>query len=153
MIDMNKISPELAELFSRSGWSSDRRVETSWWIASLESEGFRSNSTALAILESIGGMSVHMPPFGISPYEHEVRFDPILAATGEFDRTTGWRDELEVELFPLGYEIRSGNILWSGNNGQFYFGRDLGLYHLGDSFNDAMKQLAFPVAPLNQCAE
>ena len=96
---------------------------------------------------------MQFPPAGINPYQHELRFDPVRAATGEVDRADEWRIELGVDLFPVGEEVRSGNIVWAGSDGKMYYGRGFGLYRLGESFGIAMDQLAFPNSPLVLCVE
>lgn len=153
MIRLEDVSSEFAKLLLHAGWNPGRQVETSPWTSRLDLEGFKSNPTALAILESLGGLSVRLPPAGINPYEHELRFDPVTAATGEVDRAEGWRDVLGVDLYPIGHEVRTGNVLWVGSDERFYFGHGFGLYRLGDTLSAAMGQLAFPLSPLEICAD
>jgi hypothetical protein len=153
MITLDEISPYFGELLRSAGWTPERRVEVNEWVRTLEQEGFATNPQALAVLESVGRLVVRMPPAGISPYTHELRFEPVRAATGESDRAEDWKKELGVDLFPIGEEMTSGNVLWIGSDGRFYYGRGFGLYLLGDSLRTAMDQLASPVSPLVLCAE
>lgn len=152
MIQADDISHEFFELLSQAGWSPDRRVETAGWVTRLESEGFKSNPTVLALLESVGGLSIRFPLLNTSTYERGIWFEPVQAATGEYDRVEEWRNEIDVDLFPLG-EIIGGYIVWAGNDGKFYYGHEFGLYRLGESFAIAMDQLAFQKSPLLLCVE
>jgi len=149
MIHYSEISPTFAKILTQSGWSSNRKVDVAEWVSSLKDEGFEPNAVTIAILESVGGLSILIPPYGINPYHHELRFDPMIAASGEFDKAADWQNQLGIRLFPIGEEIRTGNILWVGNDRRFYFGRDFGLCVLGDSFGEAMDRLAFPNSPLS----
>lgn len=153
MITVDEISPRFASLLSHSGWTPDRVVDISAWLSRLEFEGFRVTPNAIAILESLGGLSVAIPPRGTNPYEYELQFDPVTAATGEYDRAVAWIKKLGVGLFPLGEEVGNGNILWSGSDGHIYFGRGFGLYLLGETFHASMDKIAFSDSPLTLCVE
>jgi hypothetical protein len=153
MIQFKDISPRFRELLYRAGWSPERQVEITGWVTSLQKEGFTPNPIALAILASFGGLSLRIPPAGTGTYEHELRFDPVRAATGESDRGKEWKDELGVDLFPVGEEVTSGNIIWAGSDGRIYYGRGFGLYLLGDSLQMATEWLALPVSAPILCAE
>ncbi len=148
MIDPDDVSPEARNLLWRAGWGPDRRVETTAWVGRLLEEGFLPNPLAYSILESLGGLSVPIPAAGINPYVHELRFEPVRAATGDRDRAEAWETALGIRLFPLGEEIRTGNVIWIGDDGKIYFGRGFGLYLIGESFRAAMDRLAFMASPL-----
>lgn len=152
MIERRDISSRFAELLCLGGWSPERRADPAHWIAVLEREGFKSHPAAVAILESLGGLSVPLPAAGINPYDHMLRFDPVEAASGEADLAEGWGADLGVELFPLGEEVMTGGILWAASNGWIYLGRGFGLYFVGESFGPAMDQLAFMPSPLQLAA-
>ena len=153
MIRSSDISPKFAEILLQSGWSSNRKIDIAGWLKGLKGEGFEPSADAIALLESVGGLSLLLPPHGINPYDHELQFDPVRAASGEFDKAVNWQNELGIRLFPLGEEIKTGNILWIATNGKFYYGRDFGLYFLEDTFGAAMDRLAFPNSPLSICSE
>jgi hypothetical protein len=153
MITLDDVSPSFAELLQLSDWTPERCVEPNDWVRILEQEGFKANPFALSILESVGGLTVRIPPAGINPYTHELRFDPVRAATGESDRVEAWKIDLGVDLFPVGEEMSSSSVVWVGSDGRFYYGRGFGLYYLGDSLRIATDQLAFPTSPLILCAE
>jgi hypothetical protein len=34
---------------------------------------------------------INLPVAGVSPYDHELRFDPYRAAAGELDRVEEWK--------------------------------------------------------------
>ena len=148
MIWEDEITPELTKLLTVAGWFPERHFDATQWMTILQDEGFKGNPAAQAILESFGGLSVHLPPAGINPYPHELRFDPLRAASGEADRAEGFYDAIGIYLFPIGEEVGNNSAIWVGDDGQFYIGMEFGLYHLGKSFGLAMHQLAFPMSPL-----
>jgi uncharacterized protein (TIGR02996 family) len=153
MIGPDDISPGFRALLDRAGWHPGRRVGTDEWVSRLRAEGFTVNASAIAVLETFGGLSVRLPAAGISPYDHELQFEPVLAATGDRDRTEEWEAALGIRLFPLGQEVRTGSVVWAGDDGRLYIGREFGLYLLGETFRAAMDQLAVPATPLVQIAE
>jgi SUKH-3 immunity protein of toxin-antitoxin system len=153
IIRSEDINAAFLQLLHSAGWYSDRQIDTTAWVSALQREGFTSNSLALDVLESLGGLSVRIPPAGINPYEHEIRFDPVRAATGESDRAEEWKEDIGVDLFPIGEEVVSGNVLWIGSDSRVYYGRGFGLYLLGDSLRSSTNWLAFPTSPLVRYAE
>ncbi|MGL6075477.1 MAG: SUKH-3 domain-containing protein [Fimbriiglobus sp.] len=152
MVDPSDLSFDFLELLSQAGWSPDRKVDIATWVTSLESEGFRSNPTALMILESVGGLSVPLPSNSHRIYQNLIRFDPISAATGEADRAEEWSIEIGVDLFPLG-DVLPGYIIWAGSNAEMYYGHGFGLYYLGKTFSSAMDRLLYPTSEMKFCAE
>jgi hypothetical protein len=142
MIKPEDMSSNFRHLASAAGWNPSRHVDTARWAAQLTGEGFSPVPLALELLTSLGGLIVKLPPAGLNPYGSELLFDPVRAASGEFDRVADWQDELAIKLFPLADEVKNGIVVWVGSDGKFYFGRECGLYLLGDSFTEAMDQLA-----------
>ncbi len=131
MIDITKLHPEVGKLLMAAGWSLDRRVEVSDVVSILEREGFRPNSAAVELLTSLHG--IYVDGSRVCPFEREIKFDTINAASGEYDRTVSWREKLNVDFFPLGRDVRSGSAIWCGSDGRFYIGLEFGLYGLGDT--------------------
>jgi hypothetical protein len=152
MINESHFSEAFAHLVAQAGWDCARKNDMSSIIERLIREGYVANPLALELLESFGGLTIPLPAAGISPYDHDIRFDPLRAASGESDRAEEWKDEIGVDLFPVGEEVSSGNIIWVGNDGRFYYGHGVGLYALGDSLKEAMDQLAFPAKEMVQVA-
>src|SRR4051812_44518025 len=97
-------SSRFLELLHRSGWHPDRRIDITPMVEPLLREGYVPNPQALDALRSLGGLVVHLPAAGVSPYDHELRFDPVGAAAGELDRAEDWKAQIGVDLFPLGEE-------------------------------------------------
>ena len=153
MPQFDGISPAIRTLLIQAGWRPDRQSAIADTVAKLQEEGFIPNSTALEILKSFGGLRVQIPASDESPYEHEISFEPFRAATGESDRAIEWKHRIGIELFPIGEEVSSGNVLWVGSDGQIYYGRGFGLYLIGDSLASAMDWLISPTSPPTLCAE
>lgn len=153
MITTTDTSERFRVLLAKAGWFPERRVETKEWVAQLEREGFVPNAIAVSVIESFGGLVVPLPPAGISPYAHELHFDPVAAATGEYELAEGWKDQIGADLFPVGEEVKVHSVIWAGSDGTFYIGRDFGLYRLGGTLAEAMDQLAFPTIWMPKCAD
>jgi hypothetical protein len=145
MLRPDEFTPAFLALLVAAGWEPQRRVDVDPWISQLASEGFEPSPRGLAILESLGGLVVRLPPAGLMPFEQELVFDPVEAATGEHDRAEEWEQQLGVKFFPLAEETHFGNPIWLASDGAFYYGRAVffGLYHIGDTLARAMDQLAF----------
>jgi len=131
-------STQVETVLRRAGWSPTRLVSTVLWAETLAHEGYTPFSSALAILEHLGGLYIDLPP---NPYPHVLVTDPVRAGTGEFDRVEEWQRELGVRLFPLGEVETCGNPVWLADSGQVFYGKGFGLYFLGDSVGEALERL------------
>lgn len=151
MIEMNDLNPKVAELLLASGWHQDRSVDVGGIVTILENEGFQSSSTAFELLASLNGLRVETAKHTILPYVYV--FNPIDAASGEYDRVLAWKKQLNIDLFPLGREVHNGSVVWYGSDGKFYFGFEFGLYHIGDAIDDALSRLFLCEGEIMQCAD
>src|SRR5438132_515815 len=85
------------------GWTRERTVPTRQWVQALSSEGFTMLPEAVAILENFGGLDIHPVRSATDAYAPSIiRFDPVLGASGEFDRFKEWQHRLHMRLSPLG---------------------------------------------------
>lgn len=153
MITPQQISAEFHAILTESGWKPFRKVSTKDWLDQLMSEGYIPNAAALDVLESLGGMTIVTPAIGGRIASSSIVFDPF-DASGELDRALDWKSQIQVDLFPVGY-VPSACIIWSGNDGHFYYGHIHGLYHLGANIRDAFDRLVFSPEDiaLAKCAE
>jgi hypothetical protein len=121
-----------------AGWSPNRRVSSAHWVKTLADEGFTLVSEAVVILESFGGLEVHPCRIGSQDYVPEtIRFDPVLAASGDFDRVQYWQDSLKVKLSPIA-EVGAA-ILMLAEDGRVFSCWDNVLWLDGTTFDDAME--------------
>jgi hypothetical protein len=122
-----------------SGWTPNRNVVTTQWVKELESQGFAMLPGAVNILERFGGLEVVPPAAASGAYRAEVlRFDPVLGASGEFDRVDYWQRRLNTRLSPIG-ELGGGAILLLAQDHRvFSCWCDL-LWLDGTSFEDALE--------------
>ena len=76
-----------------AGWTPDRKVSTAQWVNQLEFEGFVMLPSAIDILERFGGLETRPQKTSSDVFLPGVlRFDPLLAASGEFDRVDYWQN-------------------------------------------------------------
>lgn len=147
MIESNKLGAVFRAALEHAGWTPNRSINIDYWVSQLSCEGFICNPYATSILESIGGLVVHLKASGLCVYDCVLEFDPVRAASGESDRTELWQAELGITLFPIGRNP-SADIIWIGNNGHCYYGHGFGLYYVADSFYVAMDYFATPTREL-----
>jgi hypothetical protein len=75
-----------------------------------------------------------------NPYSHHLIFDPIYAGCGERDRAEVWEENLGLRLVPVGH-VEGAYPVWVAENGAVYYGREFGLYSLGESLAEALRRL------------
>jgi hypothetical protein len=145
-------SPFLRIHFLAVGWTDRRSVDIKEWVEVLAGEGSRSNPLADEALRSFGGLRVEFPPLGNHSRTTWLVFDPF-AARGECSLSREFQVQIGTSLFPIGVVPSSDWILWSGSNGEYYCGRDFGLFELGAPFGDAIEGWLITGRTLRQCAD
>ena len=132
-------SNDVLSALEASGWTRDRSVPTAQWVEQLEAEGFTMLPEAVDVLEAFGGLEVVPRKSASDAYAAEVlRFDPILAASGEFDRISYWQIRLNTRLSPIA-EIGGGAILLLAEDGRVVSCWCDRLWLDGTSFEDALE--------------
>jgi hypothetical protein len=132
-------SDPVLTILNASGWSPNRKVSTSQWISQLEAEGFTVLPEAVKLLEGFGGLEIVPRKAKSDAYAAEIiRFDPVLAASGDFDRVDYWQGRLNTRLSPIA-ELGGGAILLFSENGRVFSCWDAVLWLDGESFVDALE--------------
>jgi SUKH-3 immunity protein len=132
-------SDTVLSTLAASGWTPNRKTPTAQWVGQLESEGFTMLPEAVSVLEGFGGLEIVPWKSASDAYAAEVlRFDPILAASGEFDRIDYWQSRLNTRLSPIG-ETGGGAILLLAEDGRVFSCWDGVLWLDGTSFQDALE--------------
>jgi hypothetical protein len=91
---MFSFSQKVLALLETAGWTPDRQVpeaQITQWVKELEAEGFTMIPEAVRLLRSFGGLK----------FNGWLKFDPIEAAGGEFDRIEYWEKRLNMRLLLL----------------------------------------------------
>ncbi|MGK5543401.1 SUKH-3 domain-containing protein [Streptomyces sp. URMC 127] len=101
-------SPEVLEVLEASGWTSDRRVDTTAWRSMFEGVGLVMHDAADALLQEFGGLTASIGGPGINCARAPFELNPSLA-WGEDDRFSEWSDSVGRRLFPLG-ELDDGRF-------------------------------------------
>jgi len=133
------LSQEVQAVLRQQGWSPDRKVPITDWVAQLRSEGYTVSPEGEAILQNFGGLEITPAKRSDDAYAAgAICFDPVLAATGEFERVDFWQKHLGQKLTPLG-ELEGQSILLLTENGRVFYewGNEIG--ECGESFEDALE--------------
>jgi len=130
-------SQSALRILEASGWFPGRTVSIASWTNSLRSEGFTVIPEAARLLEEFGGLTIYPKhPTSGMPVADTIRFDPLLAASGDFNRVDYWQRKLNVLLTPLA-EVGNAMMLLAEDGRVFICGDNI-LLLAGDSFVDAM---------------
>lgn len=132
-------SDTVLSILEASGWTANRRVPTAQWVQQLESEGFTMLPDAVKVLEGFGGLQIVPQQTASDTFlKGVIRFDPVLAASGEFDRIDYWQQRLNSKLSPIA-EGSKGDILLLAEDGRVFACWDAQLFLDGASFEDALE--------------
>lgn len=132
-------SDTVLSILEASGWKPHRKAPTAQWISRLESEGFTMLPEAVKVLEAFGGLEIVPQKTGADAFLKGVlRFDPVLAASGEFDRVDYWQQRLNTKLSPLAEGSR-GELLLLAEDGRVFSCYDSQLFLDGASLEDALE--------------
>lgn len=110
---MTQFLPETQAVLEEAGWTPDRHVDISAWVAQWEKARITAHDTAQRFLREFGGLSIDISGPGISVARAPFKLDPS-ECIGEDDRYLEWSEELDRSIFPIG-------IL---DMGRFYLGID-----------------------------
>jgi hypothetical protein len=134
---------DVLEPLNAAGWHPNRRVPTAQWITALEGEGYECFSLAREFLECFGGLALREILKDDSAFSPgRTRLQPVLAASGEFDRVNDWQNEHELRLFPVGNCFDEYFILMISPDENFYAGSyDDELLLIANNTRDCFKQL------------
>jgi hypothetical protein len=131
-------SNEVRSALEAAGWTPSRKVSTERWVCQLTSEGFTMLPEAIALLESFGGLTVRPLRTPAQVYTPEtIRFDPILSASGEWDRVDYWQEQLHTRLSPIA-DV-AGAMLLLAEDGRAFSSWGSLLWLDGSCFADAME--------------
>jgi hypothetical protein len=136
-------SAELEAVLRGCGWSPERSVEVRHWVDLISHKGFTPFAGAVAILKNFGGLSISPPQnqhglFCPAPFT----FDPVSAASGEWDRIAGWQHEHRTRLCPLAASEQVSIILYT-DAGQIVEGWERHFDLLGTNLEEALDLLVF----------
>lgn len=133
------MSDTLRNVLTSCGWHEDRIVDPSKWVTRLAAEGFIMIPEAVSILKSFGGLTIvpqKSPDAVFLP--DKLTFDPVLAASGEFEAVDYWQSTIGKKLSPIA-EIGGGAILMVGDDGQIMSCWPDRIWRDGASFIDALE--------------
>jgi hypothetical protein len=129
----------VASILSQSGWSEDRCVEIDQWVEQLESEGFTLIPDVKRILREFGGLKI--PPVKAPSdtfAKGQFYFDPVSAASGDFDKIEYWQNHLGITLSPFA-EGSKAEMLLLASDGRVFASYHAILFLVGSSFEDAVE--------------
>ena len=133
------LSDTVVSILEASGWTPNRKVPTSHWVNQLESEGFTMLPDAVKVLEEFGGLEIVPRKTAADTFIKGVlRFNPLLSASGEFERVDYWQHRLNVKLSPMA-EDSKGGILLLAEDGRVFICWDGKMFLVGESFEDALE--------------
>jgi hypothetical protein len=140
---MLQFSAEVEQILRQAGWFPTRSVPVSQWVEPLVEVGYKPFPVAIRILENLGGLEI-TPPTSESNlfFPSKIVFDPVYAASSEFDRVEKWQRDYGLVLFPLG-EYDPLFILLCAEDGRIFGGREKRFDLLGDTIEDALELRIF----------
>lgn len=130
-----------------SGWNEGRTQNITPWIQILSEEGYIVNDYAKSILTELGNLQVRVSGdknhLGVT-----MHFNPVNAASGEYDRIEMFNKASNEELFPIGecYDW----IIYVSDSKKVYLGDWMSLSIAGDSIEDFLNNIFNPQYKLKE---
>ena len=134
-------------ILRKSGWSDDREQDITSWIQILSEEGFIVNDYAQSVLKELGNLQIRTA----SDKKHlgvTLHFNPVNAASGEYDRMEIFNAASNEELFPIGecYDW----VIYVGSSKKVYLGDWMSLSIAGDTIEDFLNNIFNPQFQLQE---
>ena len=135
------------KVLKKSGWSDDRKQDITSWVEILSEEGYIINNYAESVLKELGGLQI-----GTSSNEYHLgvtlHFNPVNAASGEYDRMEIFNAASNEELFPIGecYDW----VIYVSESKKIYLGDWMSLSIAGDSIEEFFNNIFNPKFQLKE---
>lgn len=128
-------------ILQESGWNVNRKLDVCSWISILSDEGYVINDYAYSILQELGDIQIRVSG-DESHYGVCMHFNPINAASGEYDRMEVFDSASNDELFPVGecYDW----VIYVASNKKIYLGDWMSLSIAGDTIEDFLNNVFNP---------
>lgn len=133
-------------VLKESGWRKDRKQDIHAWIQIL-SEGYKSNDYAQSILKELGNLQIRTS----SDKNHlgvTLHFNPVNAASGEYDRMEIFNDVSNDELFPIGECFDW--VVYVSSSKKVYLGDWKSLTIAGDTIEEFLNNIFNPQVQLKE---
>lgn len=134
-------------VLKESGWSDNRKQDINPWLQVLSEEGYKVNSYAQSVLKELGNLQIRVS----SDKKHlgvTLHFNPVNAASGEYDRMEIFNEVSNDELFPIGecYDW----IIYVSNSKKVYLGDWKSLSVAGNTIEDFLNNIFNPQFQLKE---
>lgn len=149
MIRFESLREDVLGALSVSGWSPQRRVDTSHWVKPLESEGYRIHPLAEEVLATMGGLTIE-PISRIGPNfsnDEPFNFDPLAAGTGQRDMAMEVEGILGGVYFPIGEWLSYSSVFIEAEGRVVATGMGW-IWELGVTFEGALELAVCADRPL-----
>lgn len=138
MLNFIKINPYVLNLLKEQGWHSEREYNISYWIELLSKEGYVCFDYAEKLLRNLGGIKINHG--GDQTHcSATFDFDPVAAASGEFDRLYDFEIAANERLYPIGNMLYT--IVYVSKSKKIYCGDWKTFCLMGDSIEDYLNNM------------
>jgi SUKH-3 immunity protein of toxin-antitoxin system len=139
---MRNFSQQTAECLNRSGWRSDRAVDTTTYVESLNAAGFVVHEAAADFLKEYGGLRIQYPHAKVADIEDEMHFDPLTVIRHITpSHVNTYSRVLSRQLCPIGEAARGYLTLMMDERGEVYASYDDFFAWVGSSGAEAIEAL------------
>lgn len=129
------------KVLQESGWSKNRKQDARFWTKILSEEGYVVNDYAQSILQELGDLQIRTS----SDKNHlgvMLHFNPVNAASGEYDRMEIFNNVCNDELFPIGECFDW--IIYVSNTKKIYLGDWKSLSIAGNRIEEFLNNIFNP---------
>lgn len=136
-----KLDKHVLNILQGSGWNVNRKIDIYSWINILLDEGYVINDYAYSILQELGDIQIRVSGDD-SHCGACMHFNPINAASGEYDRMEIFNSASNDELFPIGecYDW----VIYVASNKKVYLGDWMSLSIAGNTIEDFLNNIFNP---------
>ncbi len=141
------IDEYVLDVLKKSGWNNERKQDISYWVRVLTKEGYIINDYAQSVLRELGDLQIR----NASDKNHlgvTLHFNPVNAASGEYDRMDIFIEASGEEIFPIGecYDW----VIYVGASKRVYLGDWMSLSIAGDTIEDFFNNIFNPQFELKE---
>ena len=136
------ISKEIATELEKSGWSLNRKIDTTEILNVLKEERYDLNPKVVEFIENFGNLELEHPAFRFVGEFEKMHFNPVIACSRIFrEKIEEYEERTEENLVVIGEAYDGHFLLMISHTGKIYGAYDAYLALLGNSIEEALHSI------------
>ena len=136
------ISKEIATELEKSGWTLNRKIDTTEILNVLKEERYDLNPKVVEFIENFGNLELEHPAYRVVGEFEKMHFKPLRASSGICrEKVEEYEERTEEALVVVGEAYNENLVLMISHTGKIYGAFDDYLTLLGNTIEEAFNSI------------